>query len=171
MVSISVFVVSVIAALVLGGLFTQLIRNKIPVLDYGHRCFGVPSEATARLLLQILEPFGLKENFTFSPANTNQTLLNDGSTVLIWFEETVTREKLPPNGFSVVSKNPIRDADIAAEFLEQMGYSSKVHLLMPHKTNNIAIVESEAFLGWVLVFRLHSFKMGERPNLRRITCP
>lgn len=171
MVSLSLCIVLTVTTFVLGILFGQLIRNKIPLIDYGHRCFGVPSEEVAGFLLKILAPFGLKENFTFSPAGTNQTLLNDGSTVLIWFEETVTREKLPPNGFSVVSKNPIRDADIAAEFLEQMGYSSKVHLLMPHKTNNIAIVESEAFLGWVLVFRLHSFKMGERPNLRRITCP
>lgn len=147
--------------------FTQLIRNKIPILDYGHRCFGVRDESTVKLLLCLLRRFGLRENFTFSPGPTHQTVLNDGTTVLMYFDEE-WKTKLPPNGFSVVSRNPKKDALWFAQELAIRNHQVKIHTLFPEARGKVVVLESSAFAGWVMVFRLHSLRMGERPGLTKI---
>jgi hypothetical protein len=148
----------------------QICRNRIPLVDYGHRCFAVQNQPTAELLLTILHRFGLQENFTFSPGKTNQTILNDGTTALIWFDESVKPEERQ-NGFSVVTDQPVEDALWAMVQLEAKGFSCRMRddLFPPELRGKIVILESDAFLGWVMVFRRHSFQMGERPQLRTIT--
>lgn len=155
---------------ILSGSGTQFCRNTIPAIDYGHRCFRIRDERTAKILLPLLQPFGLTENFTFSPGETNQTLLSDGTTVLIWFNKAVSAD-LQQNGFSIVSDNPADDADWVAGELRQEGFKCQIRhdIFPPEMKEKIVILESDAFLGWVMVFRRHSFKMGERPNLRNIT--
>lgn len=57
--------------------------NPIPLLDEGHRAFGVPDERAAKALVELPGNFGLGERFTFDVGPTTQTLLDDGRTVII----------------------------------------------------------------------------------------
>lgn len=154
----------------------QLCRNTIPLIDWGHRCFAIPDEQTAKVLLPLLERFGLKESFTFSPGKTHQTVMNDGTTVLIWFDKDVAPE-LQKNGISLVTDDPQEDCDWFAIGLREKGYTCKIRddIFPPEMREKIVILETDAFLDSVVVFRLRSLDpfspddMGERPNLRKIT--
>ncbi len=146
-----------------------LYRSPLPVPDRGHRCFAVADENSAKVVASILVDSGLPpERFTFDAGTTHQTLLWDNSTVIIWHD----KEEKNPNGLSIAVSNPKETAQKAVNTLLKNGFTSTVKndLLPPEAGENmLSIVESNAFKGWVLVFRRHVLSMGEPPNQRTIT--
>lgn len=140
-------------------------RNPLPFPDKGHRCFAVPDENAAKILLKILDEVGLKELFTFDAGSTHQTLLSDNTTVIIRHNGCPLPE---PNGFSVVVEDPQQSGLKAADILEEAGFSTKADHMLGME-GKIFILESDAFEGWVLVFRKHILKMGKISNKRRLS--
>jgi hypothetical protein len=140
-----------------------LIRNPLPLPDRGHRAFAVPSEEARRVVLKVLGQVGsLQGRFTFDAGPTHQTLMQDGYTVLNYLDSTNPRlSRLPGNAISLAVKNPRSAAENAAELLKSENYSAAIEeitdALMP--PDHLVVVESDAFKGWVLVFRRHIFKM------------
>ena len=164
-----IFLVVVLWAL--GVTIFLFVRNPLPFPDRGHRCFAVPNEETARVVVGILAQFGnLPERFTFSPGPTHQALLWDNTTVVIWHDKTAEERGFPSNGISVVTSNPTWAADRAAAILRKRGYSAKIvkdH--MPEVGGKLVVLASDAFDGWVLVFRKHILAMGQPPKKRKLT--
>lgn len=147
------------------------VRNPLPFPDRGHRCFAVPSEKAAKTVVRILGNLGLPERFTFDAGPTHQTLLWDNTTVIISHSHDPTSEeaKLPPNGLSVVVSNPKERAREAAAMLTQAGFTATVREnVIPEAGDKFALLESNAFNGWVLVFRRHLVVMGKPPNQRKL---
>ncbi|MEK7498977.1 MAG: hypothetical protein AAB649_00030 [Patescibacteria group bacterium] len=130
----------------------------------------MPSEKASKVVVTILDELaGLPERFTFDAGSTHQTLLWDNTTVIIRHDRNPDNKGLPQNGLSVVVDDPKTSALVAASMLKRAGFTSIVHdNLMPEVGNKVVLVESDAFEGWVLVFRLHVLAMGEPPNKRML---
>ena len=143
--------------------------NPLPIPDRGHRCFAVPSEDAAKVVVSVLEGVGLSENFTFDAGPTHQTLLSDNETVIISHDQVAGEQQLPPNGLSVVVGDPRASAKGAAAMLERAGFTAFIKYdLDPMLGDKLVVLQSSAFDGWVLVFRRHVLVMGKPPNQRQL---
>lgn len=142
-------------------------KNPLPFPDRGHRCFAVPNEKAAEVTIRILDKIGgLSERFTFDAGSTHQTLLWDNTTVIIRHDEVQN----DPNGLSVAVSNPKDSALKAADMLKQGGFTAIIRDdIMPELGNKFVLLESDAFDGWVLVFRRHVLVLGKSPNQRKIS--
>lgn len=145
-------------------------RNPLPFPDRGHRCFAVPNENAAKVVVSILGKLaGLPERFTFDPGPTHQTLLWDNTTVIIYHDQTIREQVLAPNGLSVVVSNPIASAYEAATMLERVGFTATVkENVIPEVGDKFVLLESNAFNGWVLAFRRHVLIMGKPSSKREL---
>ncbi len=147
-----------------------------PLIDLGHRAYGVADEKTAQLTAQILDSVcGLRERFTFDAGPTHQTLLSDGQTVIMRLsEELRTGSKMTGNALSVVTRNPNEEAKRIVAILKVRGYTAEA---LPqfdmgrdrHGEPRLVVIQSSAFDHWELVLRRHSFAMGGMPKTRKIS--
>src|SRR3989344_1998701 len=147
-----------------------LIRNPLPFPDRGHRCFAVPNEQAARVVVTILGKLaGLPERFTFDPGPTHQTLLWDNTTVIIHHDQAIREQGLSPNALSVVVSDPRVSAWAAAALLERAGFTAIVKDdVIPEAKDKFVLLTSNAFDGWALAFRRHILVMGKPPNQRKL---
>lgn len=84
--------------------------------------------------------------------------------------ELVTKTGYLPNFCSFLSKNPRVAIEETYKALKDAGFS--VHILtgfMPGAEDKIALLASDAFVGWVLVFRRHLLAMPIPNDPRLIT--
>lgn len=133
----------------------------------GHRAFAVKNEFAAKTVARIFDhAAGLKEKFTFDPGSTHQTLFNDDTTVIISHD----KKEFPPNAVSLVVSNPIESAEWTAGILVTAGFTAKVdkHYMPELGENKFILITSDAFDGWVLIFRRNFLAMGQRPKMRKI---
>ncbi|MEK9182324.1 MAG: hypothetical protein AAB781_01895 [Patescibacteria group bacterium] len=165
-VSLWLFVIAVVWAITV-TIFC-FYRNPLPFPDRGHRCFAVPNEKAAIVVVGILDKIaGLPERFTFDAGPTHQTVLWDNTTVIIRHDY---QGHPAPNGLSVVVSNPKDSALEAATILKQAGFTAIIKDdIMPEMGNKFVLLESNAFDGWVLVFRRHILVLGKPPNQRKIS--
>ncbi len=148
------------------------IRNPLPFPDRGHRCFAVPTENAAKVVVAILDKIaGLPERFSFDPGPTHQTLLWDNTTVIIYYDQVIHEQGIAQNGLSVVVRNPRASALEAANILKKKGFTANLMSdIMPEVGDNkFMLLSSDAFDGWVLAFRRHILAMGKPPNQRKLT--
>lgn len=145
-------------------------RNPLPFPDRGHRCFAVPNENAARVVVTILGKLaGLRERFSFDPGPTHQTLLWDNTTVIIYHDPIIREQELPPNGLSVVVSNPKESAQEAATMLRHAGFTATIEdSLISGDDNKLIGLSSNAFDGWLMVFRRHILAMGKPPNEHKL---
>ena len=146
------------------------VRNPLPFPDRGHRCFAVPNEQAARVVVTILGKLAkLPERFTFDPGPTHQTLLWDNATVIIHHDQAIREQGIASNGLSVVVSNPKASARKAAAMLRQAGFTATLKEdVMPEVGDKFVLLASNAFDGWVLAFRRHILAMGKPPNKRKL---
>ncbi len=162
------FVAAAAWAIVITLLFFY--HNPLPFPDRGHRCFAVPNIKAAAYIGGILRDLGgLSEKFTFFVGGTTQTLFSDNTTVLITHDSRHSVEELPPNALSLVSHDPTVAARAAAQKLQTAGFQAKVHLdVIPTLGDKLVAVSSNAFDGWILIFRRHALAMGKPPGMCKI---
>ena len=145
-------------------------RNPLPFPDRGHRCFAVPDKYASEVVVAILGRIaGLPERFTFDAGPTHQTLLWDNTTVIISHDNNTRAHGFAPNGLSVVVKDPKVSAKEAAAILRQRGFLANIRDdIVPEVGDKLVLLESNAFEGWVLIFRRHILVMGKPPNKRKL---
>ncbi len=145
------------------------VRNPLPFPDRGHRCFAVPNERAAAVVTTILGRFGgVPERFTFDSGPTHQTLLWDNTTVIIHFDQVVRDRGLAMNALSTVVRHPTASAREAATLLQQQGFSATMtDDVDPDVGDKLVLLASDAFEGWVMVFRRHILAMG-KPTTRKL---
>ena len=148
-----------------------LYRNPLPFPDRGHRRYGVKDDRGRKVVVNLLKDIGgLAERFTFDSGATHQTLMWDGYTVINYLDPPL--EEWPDVHATGLSL-PVTDPKSAAQRTEQMlraaGYSATAVLDLdtdlPH--NYLAMVISDAFDGWILVFRRPLIKMPV-PKRRKV---
>jgi len=162
------------AVVTLWGLVATILhfRNPLPIPDKGHRLYGVPDELARRIVVQILQDVShLKEQFTFDSGPTHQTLMWDGFTVINYLDPEIQRRfNMAGTGLSIPVKDPQLAATKAVGLLRESGYTAEALYNIDHDlpSNHLVPVKSNAFEGWVLVFRLPLLKMPfpkKRPKL------
>lgn len=138
-------------------------RNPLPIPDKGHRLYGVPDERARAAVVRMLQSVGrLKEQFTFDSGPTHQTLMWDGFTVINYLDpDAKKRLGVAGTGLSLPVKDPRLAATKAINLLRESGYEAEMidnadPALPP---NHLVPVKSDAFDGWVLVFRRPLVKM------------
>ena len=159
--TVFVWVWAVISSLWAIVVTIMLVRNPLPLPDRGHRAYSLPSEAARRTVLTLLARFGLKERFTFDAGPTHQTLMQDGLTVLNHLESPDPDiAKLPGSAISLPVKDPRKAAGHAIELLRAAHFTASLkEITQDLPQNHLVVLESDAFDGWVLVFRRHLLKM------------
>lgn len=136
-----------------------LYRNPLPIPDRGHRCFAVPNETAAQVVLKILgEIGGVPERFTFVSRPTRQTVLWDNTTVIIRYSELSA--DIPRNAISIVTEIPLLSAENAAKLLREKGFAVNLETgVFPGLEGVLVFLTSNAFDDWSLVFRKHMLEM------------
>ena len=167
--SVPLWLFAIVVAWAVAVTIFCFVRNPLPFPDRGHRCFAVPNEQAARVVVAILGKLaGLPERFTFDPGPTHQTLLWDNTTVIIHHDKD-SESRPAPNGLSVVANDPKASVREAAAMLKQAGFTATIRDdVMPEVGDKLVLLESDAFDGWVLVFRRHILAMGKPPNQRKL---
>lgn len=157
MIPLWLFLVTLVWALV--ATIFLLYRNPLPIPDRGHRCFAVPNETAAQVVLKILgEIGGVPERFTFISNPTRQTVLWDNTTVIIRYSEPLAG--IPRNAISIVTEVPILSAENAATLLREKGFAANLETgVFPRLEGELVFLTSTAFDGWSLVFRKHMLEM------------
>lgn len=145
----------------------MIVRNPFPFPDRGHRVFGVKDEKTRAVVVKLIETLSSrKSRYTFDLGDIHQTILADGYTSIHYID------RKPPDlsacAVSFAVKNPLVSAHEAIRLLQSEGFAAKivekVETNLP--PNYLVPVESDAFDGWVLVFRRPLLKMP-RPQFRK----
>ncbi|MDT4955977.1 MAG: hypothetical protein QOJ02_4115 [Acidobacteriota bacterium] len=144
----------------------------LPIPDRGHRLYGVKDESARKVVVEMLQNVcHLKERFTFDSGPTHQTLMRDGLTVINYLDpEIQVTFNMAGTGLSIPVKDPQLAATKAVNFLRESGYAAElINNIDPDlPSNHLALIKSNAFDGWVLVFRLPLIKMPlpkKRPKL------
>ncbi|KKS45027.1 MAG: hypothetical protein UV08_C0011G0025 [Parcubacteria group bacterium GW2011_GWA2_42_18] len=148
------------------------VRNPLPFPDRGHRCFAVPNEQAAKVVVTILGKLaGLPERFSFDTGPAHQTLLCDNTTVIIYYDQydhPALKLGLLPNIFSVVVSNPKASAREAVAMLERAGFTADIKYdVLPEVGDKFVMITSNAF-NFTMVFRRHILAMGKPPNKRKL---
>jgi hypothetical protein len=138
-------------------------RNPLPIPDKGHRLYGVKDERALGVVVQVLQQVShLREQFTFDSGPTHQTLMWDGFTVISYIDQDTRKMfDLAGTGLSVPVENPEQASAKAVRLLRQFGYDAEKldNLDLDLPANHLIPVKSNAFDGWVLVFRRPLIKM------------
>lgn len=141
----------------------------LPIPDWGHRVFPVKNLSALKALYGVLGEFGFRETFTFDTPPLRQTLLSDGTTVIARRTDIEVSSSVPnlPGMSIVVPGDPFAAATEAAISLHVVGFKAHAQKF-PGLEDRLAFLTSDAFVGWVLVFRKHALKMGPPPGRRKI---
>ena len=145
-------------------------RNPLPFPDRGHRVFGVQDERARKVVVAGLKEIGgLSPRFTFDSGPIHQTLMWDNTTVIAYFDQAfLTQKGLASNAISLAVEDPNATAASFAQYLRVRGGYSSVVVRDPDTNlppNHIALVTSNAFDDWILVFRRSILNMPT-PNKR-----
>ncbi len=164
----TLFLIWAMLATIWAGIATlMIVRNPFPFPDRGHRVFGVKDEATRAVVVKLIETLsGKKSLYTFDSGDIHQTILADGFTSIHY----ITRK--PANisacAVSLAVKNPSVSAHEAIRLLQSEGFTANIveNIETNLPPNHLVPVASNAFDGWVLVFRRPLLKMP-RPQFRK----
>lgn len=140
-------------------------RNPLPFPDRGSRVFTCPSLQARAVVVHLLEHFGLQPRFRHDTQLVQRAIFWDGTIVNVTDPTLHERMGKPGAGLALVVRNPTAAARDAWARLEDYGFSSRV-IEDPDPdlpSGALAFVVSEAFRGWVLVFRKHITKLGPMP--------
>lgn len=97
-----------------------------------------------------------------------ETVLEGGTIIIGYDEDFLARNGIPPNGISIPVRNPKKSVIEAAKMLKTAGFTASIkENVFPQVGDKFVMLESNAFHGWVLVFRRHILLMGEN---RQIGC-
>jgi hypothetical protein len=149
-----------ISMLIIGLLVGILVGPKIPIPypDRGHRFFATADENTHNVLVKILAKNGLEPARAFDAAPTHQTIMDDKTTVIAWFDKGAKVD----NAISLPVDNPKAAAEDAAATLRTAGYTATVSEPIPSMpAGTLVRVETNALVESCLIFRLSVFKMPQ----------
>jgi len=141
----------------------MLLHNPLPFPDRGHRTFGVQDDRARQVVVDIIaEVGGIKPRFTFDSGVTHQTLLWDGFTTINYLDPPINKTKgIPVNGLSLPVDDPLTSAKRTVDLLQQHSYKSNIveDIDVGLPPNHLVLVQSDAFAGWVMVFRRPTISM------------
>ncbi len=130
-----------------------LIRSRKKI-DRGSRIFNCPSNAAARAVAEIVSQYHIEPRYRFDTTLVKRILFDDGTVVTVTDHELRAIMGNCGAGIALTTPDPERAAVNAACFLEEQGFEATVlGALDPEASPNIIFLASNAFDGWLLIFR------------------
>jgi|GEM_PF-2555894 len=141
---------------------TMLFWNPTGFPDKGHRLLGVTSDAARSDVAQLFGRCGFKPSVSYMLCSgpdeeevfSRQTLLCDGMTVVHSVPDSAFKYGVKPNGASIPTRDPRKSAEEAVVFLRKRGHKAEIVVPPCGPENVFVFVNSSAFDGWSLTYRL-----------------
>jgi hypothetical protein len=146
-------------SLLMAGLIVWLVlivfgRNPLPFPDNGSRIFAASSIEGKDAVVSLLAMHGLTERFQFNTEGVSRSIMWDGTIINHSSPEVAQKLNSPAASIGLVTDDPIRSANEAADFLRSKGFKAEV-VLDAEPELPIAFVLTDAMNGTVLNFRKH----------------
>lgn len=138
----------------------------LPLPDRGFRIFVCSSSLAMDVVSQILGREGLAPRWRLNSKHVKRVLMADRFTILNSADpETRAAMGNPAAALAIPVKYPVRSAENAAAWLRLHDYTATVNVLpeVPGKPEAMYYVASDAFPGWILIFRYSMLRMGKPP--------
>lgn len=161
--------IGVIIGFVVGALAMLFIaKGPIPFFDKGFRIYATKDEAARDAVVEMLSQFGLKPRYRIDSdsGGVYRALMSDNTTIINYMKPDQWNAMGSPSaGLAITVRNPNHAAQAAVEMLRKSGYEAEVQGEFDSDVPAGAMVsvQTNAFVGTVLIFRRHFFKMGPRP--------
>jgi hypothetical protein len=133
-------------------------RNPLPFPDRGSHIFGATSPEAKDALVALLATYGVRERFQMDSSGIERSILWDGTIINVSPQDVVDKLGGATSCIGLVSHNPEKDANGAAEFLRARGFEAIV-VTDAEPNLPIAFVLTGAFSGTAINFRKHVTKM------------
>tara|TARA_R110000787_G_scaffold203779_1_gene314216 strand:+ start:27212 stop:27709 length:498 start_codon:yes stop_codon:yes gene_type:complete len=137
-------------------------RNPLPFPDRGSHIFAAASPEAKDILVALLATHGVRERFQMDSSGIQRSILWDGTIINFSPQDVLDKLEGATSCIGLVSDNPERAANAAAEFLKSRGFDAKV-VTDAEPNLPIAFVLTSAFSGTAINFRKHVTKMP-RPS-------
>jgi hypothetical protein len=140
----------------------------LPFPDRGFRIFVCKDPIAMETLADLLYREEFKAGWRLPSPNVQRILMQDRVTIInSVMPELQQQMGNPAAALAVVVENPAESAHRVASGLMAAGYSADYYRLneIPGKAEAMYYVKSNAFPGWVLIFRWHMLRMG-KPKIR-----
>lgn len=140
--------------------------NPLPFPDRGSRIFTSPTVEAQVAVVDLLSEFGLPPRFRLDTTQVKRALMRDGVTIInVTDQELLSRMGNPGAGLALVVDDPLVAARVAKLFLEDRQFTAEIleDADPDAPSNSLVFLRSDAFGGWILVFRKHVIKMGPKP--------
>jgi len=141
-------------------------RGPIPLFDDGFSTFGTISPEANEDVAWVLQKYGRGPAYRIDSTNIKRILFGDKATLFNFTDkELLARMGNPSSARAFRVWNPAREASLVALRFRARGYQvEELGELDPDVPESAMVfLRCSAFLGTVLVFRKHFFKMGPRP--------
>ncbi len=137
-----------------------------PLFEKGHRGYEVPDQDSRKALLEVLALGGLKPVMRFKIGPTDQTLMNDGYTVVNLHDHTHldSTAKFSGTFISLVTDNPEYAGQEAARIMGEIDKTTKLACLPMLEPRRSLIPVYSHRLGLTVTFRQHAMKLGKPPG-------
>lgn len=133
-------------------------RNPLPFPDNGSRIFAAKSPEAKAALVELLAQHGVHERFKADSGGVLRSIMWDGTIVNYSSPEIIAKLGNASACIGLVSDDPKADAEKAAAFLKEKGFSAEVvHEIEPGLP--IVFVLTDALSGSVINFRPHLIHM------------
>ncbi len=153
-------VMALLVFLALSGWTALMIagRNPLPFPDNGSRIFAAKSPEAKTVLVELLAQHGVNERFKADSGGVLRSIMWDGTIINFSSPEIITKLGDASACIGLVSDDPKADAEKAALFLKERGFSAEVvYEIEPGLP--IVFVLTDALSGSVLNFRPHLMNM------------
>lgn len=139
--------------------------NFLPFPDKGSRIFVTTSPKARDTVVKVLRQSGLEPHFRIDQKDILRAIMYDGTIINYPIPEVQAQLGSPAAALAMVSDNPRADALRAVVTLKEAGFTGEV-IEYPEQgapPGALVFVKSNAFAGWILLYRLHILKMGDGP--------
>lgn len=159
------FTSGLVAGLAVGGLAVRQYM-KSPLHDQGFSVYSTPDIETLEAVLEACAINGLEPEYELPDEKVIRAIMNDGRTVFNVTREDVWDEMGNPAGAPMLRvKDPYDAAQNAQCVFRRRGFEdAEIIEPMEDQTKGKMFFVKTAALPWLLGFREHVIRMGERPK-------
>lgn len=141
------------------------VRKPGVLIDHGSRIFTCPTTKAQEIIVRICHEYGLHPFMRADSGGISRAFLRSGVIINSAPPEMRQQWGNPSSALALRVSDPIEEARHVARVLKDHGFTGKVHANPDPDiaAGKMAFVETDAFLGTMLVFRVWAPKMGPKP--------
>lgn len=127
-------------------------KNPLPLPDPGSRIFAAASPEGKAAIVELLSKHGVEERFEVNSSGILRSIMCDGTIINHSPEAFMQKVGNSSSGIGLVSDEPLKSAQMPAEFLKAKGFKAEV-IESADPGMPVHFVITDAMLGTALNFR------------------